>query len=82
MARIAPFRALRFDQGRFADLAPLLAPPYDVIGETQRKELEASHPRNIVHLDLPRGEADARYDNARAQLDTWLAEGTLRQDAR
>jgi uncharacterized protein (DUF1015 family) len=82
MARIAPFRALRFDQGRFADLAPLLAPPYDVISETQRKELEASHPRNIVHLDLPRGEADGRYENARAQLDRWLAEGTLRQDAR
>ena len=82
MARIAPFRALRFDQARFADLAPLLAPPYDVINETQRKELEARHPRNIVHLDLPRGEGDARYDNARAQLDTWLAEGTLRQDAR
>jgi uncharacterized protein (DUF1015 family) len=82
MARIAPFRALRFDQGRFADLARLLAPPYDVISETQRKELEASHPRNIVHLDLPRGEADARYENARAQLERWLAEGTLRQDAR
>ena len=82
MARIAPFRALRFDQGRFADLAPLLAPPYDVISETQRKELEASHPRNIVHLDLPRGEADGRYENARAQLERWMAEGTLRQDAR
>jgi uncharacterized protein (DUF1015 family) len=82
MARIAPFRALRFDQGRFSDLAPLLAPPYDVISETQRKQLEASHPRNIVHLDLPRGEADGRYQNARAQLERWLAEGTLRQDAR
>jgi uncharacterized protein (DUF1015 family) len=82
MARIAPFRALRFDPGRFADLAPLLAPPYDVINETQRQELEARHPRNIVHLDLPRGEADARYANARAQLDTWLDEGTLRQDLR
>ena len=81
MARIAPFRALRFDQTRFADLAPLLAPPYDVISEAQRKELEARHPRNIVHLDLPRGEA-ARYDNARTQLERWLAEGTLRQDER
>jgi uncharacterized protein (DUF1015 family) len=82
MARIAPFRALRFDPGRFADLAPLLAPPYDVINETQRAQLEASHPRNIVHLDLPRGEGDARYDHARAQFHKWLAEGTLRPDAR
>ncbi|HJX63048.1 MAG TPA: DUF1015 domain-containing protein [Polyangia bacterium] len=82
MARIAAFRALRFDQARFADFAPLLAPPYDVINEAQRKELEARHPRNIVHLDLPRGAGDARYDNARTQLDAWLAEGTLRQDAK
>jgi len=82
MAHIAPFRALRFAFERFANPALLLAPPYDVIGEAQRKELEAGHPRNIVHLDLPRGEGDARYQNARAQLEAWLAEGALRQDAR
>jgi len=80
MARIAPFRALRFDFKRFANPAALLAPPYDVIGEVQRKALEASHPRNIVHLDLPRGDGDARYQNAHAQLQAWQAEGTLRQD--
>jgi uncharacterized protein (DUF1015 family) len=82
MARIAPFRALRFDFTRVADPSLLIAPPYDVIGETQRQELEARHARNIVHLDLPRGEGDDRYQNARRQLDAWLAEGSLRQDGR
>ena len=81
MARIAPFRALRFDGGHFADLGKLIAPPYDVIGDAQRKALEESHPRNIVHLDLPRGEGDARYQRACVLLDAWVAEGSLRQDA-
>ncbi len=82
MARIAPFRALRFDFSRVTDASLLIAPPYDVIGEAQRKELEARHARNIVHLDLPRGEGDERYQNSRRQLEAWLAEGSLRQDAR
>jgi uncharacterized protein (DUF1015 family) len=80
MARIAPFRALRFDLSRHADPASLIAPPYDVIDESRRQALEAASERNIVRLDLPRGEGDARYANARAELDRWLAEGTLLQD--
>ncbi len=82
MARIAPFRALRFDLARFADPSALIAPPYDVIGEAQRQALEAASPRNIVRLDLPRGEGDARYEYARAELERWIAEGTLREDAK
>ena len=81
MPRIAPFRALRFDSQRLPDTARVLAPPYDVISPAQREVLEAQHPRNIVHLDLPRGEGDAKYDGARAMLDTWTAEGVLREDA-
>jgi uncharacterized protein (DUF1015 family) len=81
MPRIAPFRALRFDSSRLPDTARVLAPPYDVISPEQRAVLEAQHERNIVHLDLPRGEGDAKYDNARALLDAWMAEGTLREDS-
>jgi uncharacterized protein (DUF1015 family) len=81
MAQIAPFRALRFDR-RLGDPAALLAPPYDVIGEEARRELERRHERNVVHLDLPRGEGDDRYGRARALLDAWIADGSLRQDER
>jgi uncharacterized protein (DUF1015 family) len=34
----------------------------------------------VVRLDLPRGEGDQKYDNARQELDRWIAEGTLRPD--
>jgi uncharacterized protein (DUF1015 family) len=81
MPRIAPFRALRFDSSRLPDIAQVLAPPYDVISPEQRSVLEAQHPRNIVHLDLPRGEGDAKYASARAMLDAWLDEGSLREDS-
>ena len=82
MAVIAPFRALRFDTSRLADLGPLIAPPYDVISEPEREALERRHDRNVVRLDLPRGEGEEKYDNARRLLDQWIAEGTLRVESR
>ncbi len=80
MARIVPFRALRFDPSRLPETAKVIAPPYDVISPDERAVLEARHARNIVHLDLPRGEGDAKYEHARELLDTWMAEGSLRED--
>jgi uncharacterized protein (DUF1015 family) len=81
MARIVPFRALRFDPSRLPETAKVIAPPYDVISPDERAALEAQHGRNIVHLDLPRGEGDAKYEHARALLDAWMADGSLREDA-
>jgi uncharacterized protein (DUF1015 family) len=80
MPRIAAFRALRFDPTRLPDTAKVIAPPYDVISAEQRAQLEAQSSHNIVHLDLPRGEGDAKYEHAHALLDAWMAEGSLRED--
>jgi uncharacterized protein (DUF1015 family) len=80
MPHIAAFRGLRFDQTRLPNLAQVIAPPYDVISPEQRAGLEAQHARNIVHLDLPRGDGDDKYQAARRGLDQWMAEGTLRED--
>lgn len=82
MAEIAPFRGYRYDLARVGDGAAVIAPPYDVIGETERAALEAGHPKNVVHVDLPRGEGDARYQRAADLLRGWIAEGTLRRDDR
>jgi uncharacterized protein (DUF1015 family) len=64
----------------------IVAPPYDVINETQRRELEASHPNNVVRLILPgeAGRADdgTFYRGAAALLRKWREEGTLQQDSR
>ena len=82
MAEIAPFRGLRYDLSPVDDPATLLAPPYDVVSEAERTALEARNPHNVIRLELPRGEGDAKYGAARKLLDAWLAEGILRLDER
>jgi uncharacterized protein (DUF1015 family) len=82
MAEIAPFAGLRYATDRVGDLASVLCPPYDVIGEDERRELEARHPENVVRLELPRGNDDARYATAARLLGAWTTEGILRAENR
>jgi uncharacterized protein (DUF1015 family) len=82
MADIVPFAGLRYATDRVGDLASVLCPPYDVIGDDERRELEARHPENVVRLELPRGTDDGRYATAAKLLAAWTAEGVLRSDAR
>ncbi len=79
MAEIAPLTPLRFDTNRIP-LDRVVAPPYDVIDEEGRKELEARHPENVVRLILPRGEGDAKYETARETLADWKNRGVLVRD--
>ncbi len=72
MAVVKPFRALRYDESAAGPLETLVAPPYDVISEEQRKELRDRSPHNVVRLTLPDSEEEA----ARA-LEAWRAEGVL-----
>jgi len=78
---LAPFRALRYDPAR-TSLAAVLAPPYDVIDDRERAELEARDPHNVVRLTLPRagGGTDAAYAQAAAVLADWREEGVLAPD--
>jgi uncharacterized protein (DUF1015 family) len=81
---IRPFRALRFNSATIADLALVVAPPYDVIDESERRRLLARHPANVVRLELPGLEqgdqADDRYRRAARTLAAWRSEGTLHKD--
>jgi uncharacterized protein (DUF1015 family) len=81
MAEIAPLTPLRYDLSRIkGGLGAVVAPPYDVISPEQRAELAARHPHNVVHLDLPEGEGDAKYANAAELFTRWRAEGVLVRD--
>jgi uncharacterized protein (DUF1015 family) len=73
MARIRPFRALRYD---VPDLEAVVAPPYDVISGEERAGYLAKSPYNVVHLTLPESEEQAARD-----LAEWQAEGVLVRDA-
>jgi len=76
VAVVRPFRALRYDPAVGGPLESLVAPPYDVIGPTQREELLGRSPYNIVHLTLPDTEAEAA-----ASLADWQEQGVLAHDA-
>jgi uncharacterized protein (DUF1015 family) len=72
MARIRPFRALRYD---VPDLEAVVAPPYDVISEEERAGYLARSPYNVVHLTLPDSEEQAARD-----LAAWQEERVLVRD--
>lgn len=78
MPRLHPFRAIRYAPSA-GDPAGLLAPPYDVIGESEAAELRRN-PRNAVHLVLPEGAAPRRYERAAALFREWRERGVLREE--
>jgi len=81
VARVFPFRGLRYHSRYAGEMDRLTTPPYDVIGEQEREAYEKSHPRNIVRLILPgeagRLEDGTFYTGAAALLDRWRREETL-----
>ena len=90
---LAPFRGVRYDPDRVADLAKVTSPPYDVIGPDTVEHLLSSEPHNVVRIILPEAGAArapdhrARQDRSRANeaaartLGDWLSSGVLIRDA-
>src|SRR5450755_4445166 len=76
MAEIQPLHALRYDPARTGGLQDVVAPPYDVIDDAQRRALEARSAYNVVRVDLPEGGED-RYERAAALLQSWRDEGAV-----
>lgn len=84
MAEIKAFRGIRFHSARFTnpELAKIVAPPYDVINADEQDALYASHPNNIVRLDLNKiqpgdDSENNRYTRSRRYLMDWLGTGVL-----
>jgi uncharacterized protein (DUF1015 family) len=71
-----PFHALRYAAD---DLAPLVAPPYDVLSDADVDALQAGSEHNITRIDVPRG-GDDRYQRAADLLAEWRRNGVLVAD--
>ncbi|MFQ5732106.1 MAG: DUF1015 domain-containing protein [Planctomycetaceae bacterium] len=85
MADVHPLRGWRYDVSQVGSLADVTAPPYDVIGPAEQKELYERHPCNVVRLILNRDEPgdespDSRYDRAAAFLRQWTSTGILQRE--
>lgn len=86
MALIAPFRGLRFNPDKIANLEDVITPPYDVISEEDGAKFLDKNDYNMIQLDLrsnPHGadeSEDARYESAKSCFDSWQEEEILVRD--
>jgi uncharacterized protein (DUF1015 family) len=82
MATIIPFRGLRYNPDKVADISQVVTPPYDVIDDAAQARYYAQHPANVIRLELgltyPQDTADNnRYSRANQYLEKWLEEEIL-----
>jgi len=89
MAKVYPFRALRYNLDRVPNLSSVIAPPYDVISEEKRNALLKRDPNNCIRLILgdpstlqesERQNPD-RYRKAAALMAEWKENRLLMQDS-
>jgi uncharacterized protein (DUF1015 family) len=86
VAQIRPFAGIRYSK-KHPDISAMIAPPYDVLDEAGKANLQARHPANIVSVDLPfvppkSVGPDQVYKLADATLQSWLKSGVLVRDVR
>ena len=85
MAEIKAFRGIRYNERRYKDLSPVIAPPYDVISAQDLRRLHERSDRNVARLilgdRLPRKKIEpGRYVRSAQLIDEWLMDETLIQD--
>jgi len=77
MADVAPLKPLRYAP---QVLPKVVAPPYDVISDAERKALAIRDAHNVVQLILPQGEGDSKYQAAATTLARWREDRALTRD--
>jgi len=85
MARLYPFRALRYDPTR-VNLHDVVTQPYDKISPAMQDAYYAASPYNLIRVILGKhhdgdNDADNVYTRAAATLNEWRAGGILREEA-
>lgn len=82
MAKVIPFRGLRYNADKFKDLDAVTAPPYDIISPAQQQELYNKDEYNVIRLDygmdfVSDDKENNRYTRSAAYLDKWIADQNL-----
>ncbi len=82
MADVQPLRALHYEPSVAGPLADVVSPPYDVIDDSQRAQLLARSPNNVVAVDLPKpeGTGDDQYARAGELFERWQRDGVIARD--
>jgi uncharacterized protein (DUF1015 family) len=85
MARLFPFRALRYDPAR-VDMTDVVTQPYDKITPAMQDAYYEASPYNLIRVILGRhlpkdNETENVYSRAAATLNDWRKEGVLKEEA-
>jgi len=85
MAKIVPFRGVRYSAAQVGDLNAVMAPPYDVISPSLQDDLYQRHPANVVRLILGKNtpdddDTDNRYTRAAGDFTRMQEQGVLARD--
>ena len=86
MAKIVPFRGLRYNLEQIKKPGAVMAPPYDVISPALQDDLYDRHPANVVRLILGKktagdDEKNNCYTRAAADFEQWQQDKVLQRDA-
>lgn len=85
MAKLSPFRALRYNAAKVKDIGKVVAPPYDIIAPKEQDFYYNLQPYNVIRLDFgqSQGGDDAKrnkYSRAANLLKLWREQGILIND--
>ncbi|MEA3312394.1 MAG: DUF1015 domain-containing protein [candidate division WOR-3 bacterium] len=79
MAEIRPFRGLRYNPEKIADLSRVITQPYDKINTELQEAYYERHPQNYVRLIF--GRAQDRYQESADFFNKWMEKGLILKDA-
>ncbi|MDD5347236.1 MAG: DUF1015 domain-containing protein [Candidatus Omnitrophica bacterium] len=83
MAILAPFEAVIYNQDVVGDMSAVICPPYDIISGDRQKQLLASNPYNLIHMELAEDiPGQDKYERAQTTLNDWLKDRILVRDPR
>lgn len=85
MAKLAPFKGLRYNTEKFKDLDSVTAPPYDIISADEQQELYNKDEYNVIRLDYGMefesdGDENNKYTRSAAYLKKWIEEEVLKYE--
>ncbi len=84
MIEVRPFREYRYNQKKISDLSDVIAPPYDVINEKERKILGERSKYNFINLTLPKiyepdKDSSKFYEESSSLWNNWKNNGVIGQ---
>ena len=81
MAKISPFRAVRYNQDTIKDLSKVVCPPYDIISPERQKYLLELSPYNLIHMELAEDiPGEDKYERSGVFLQDLIKKEILIQD--